>query len=242
MKIGIISDIHANLAALQAVLEVLDREGCIKILCSGDIVGYGPQPRECLELVRERGILCVRGNHDDMMVSSARFKKLRDDVRNATQWTRTQLTDEQRRWLGSLPISLHYGGLELVHASHVLRPEWQYVIDHRSMAANFIFQSAPLAFNGHSHVPLLTLHKHGERPRMVELRDMQLPPHYRYMINVGSVGQPRDRNPMASFATYETRDRRVKPWRVRYDIDATQACIRAAGLPESLALRLAEGR
>lgn len=242
MKIALISDIHANLGALEAVLAKLDELDCIKILCGGDVVGYGPNPRECLALVRSRGIGCVRGNHDDMMSNTARVQKLRPDVRDALVWTREQLAAEEIEWLARLPRSLQYGGLELVHASHVIEPEWHYVIDRRSIAANFLFQTAPLAFNGHSHVPLIALHRAGERPRMVELKNLELPPGYRYMINVGSVGQPRDRNPMAAFVTYETKNRKVELHRVRYDVAATQAGIRAAGLPDSLATRLAEGR
>lgn len=242
MKIALISDIHANFPALEAVLAAIDQMDCVKILCGGDIVGYGPHPRECLAAIRERGISCVRGNHDDMMLNTARLPKLRPDVRDALVWTRDQLDQESRNWLGKLPRRLRYGGVEVIHASHVIRPEWHYVIDRRSVAANFLFQSAPLSFNGHSHVPLLAIHRHGERARMVELHNVKLPSGYHYMVNVGSVGQPRDRNPMAAFVTFETRDRRVELHRARYDVALTQAAISEMGLPQSLAARLSEGR
>jgi diadenosine tetraphosphatase ApaH/serine/threonine PP2A family protein phosphatase len=242
MKIALISDIHANLPALQAVLGAIDELDCVRILCGGDLVGYGPHPCECVELVRERKISCVRGNHDHMMLHTGRVAKLRPDVRDSLEWTREQLGGETIQWLGQLPRSMTYGGVEIVHASHVIRPEWQYVIDRRSVTLNFLFQGCPLAFNGHSHVPLVALHRPGERARMVELGEKCLPPGYRYMVNVGSVGQPRDRNPMAAFVTFETRDRRVVLHRVKYDVGKTQRDIAAADLPESLGLRLSEGR
>ncbi|MDT8391527.1 MAG: metallophosphoesterase family protein [Lentisphaeria bacterium] len=242
MKIALISDIHANLAALEAVLARIAMEDCVKTLCCGDIVGYGPYPRECLALIQKSGIACVLGNHDDMMRKPDRVQKMRPDVRDALNWTREQLTDEEIQWLGRLPRTMKYGGFELVHASNVISPRWHYVIDRRSVTASFLFQNGPLVFNGHSHVPILAAHRTGERPRMVELKDMTLPAGYRFMVNVGSVGQPRDRNPKASFVTFETRDRSLRIHRVAYDISATQSAMVKAGLPRSLILRLSEGR
>ena len=242
MKIGIVSDIHSNLAAFQAVLRTLEDENCLKIVCAGDIVGYGPSPAQCLEIIREKRIPCVRGNHDHMMCSDSRLARLRPHVREAVLWSREQLTAEDRQWLAGLPRVLQYAGFELVHSSHVLRPEWHYVIDRRSAAANFLFQTSSICFNGHSHVPLLALHRDGSRPRLVELGNIKLPRGYRFLINVGSVGQPRDRNPMAACATFETREKEVRLLRVRYDVEDTQKKIRKAGLPEHLAARLEAGR
>ena len=242
MKIALISDIHGNLAALRAVLAEIDEEQCVKTLCCGDIVGYGPYPRECLALIRKRGIACVRGNHDDMMGDHERVQKMRPDVRESLSWTRDQLTAEDVEWLANLPRTIKYGGFELVHASNVIFPRWHYVIDRLSVTDSFLFQPGPLVFSGHSHVPILAAHRMGERPRMVELKNMPLPSGYRFMVNVGSVGQPRDRNPKASFVTFETRDKRLRVHRVAYDISATQSAMVRARLPQSLVLRLSEGR
>jgi predicted phosphodiesterase len=242
VKIGIISDIHGNLQALRAVLDALDAEGVVKILCTGDIVGYGAYPEQCVELVRERGIVAVRGNHDDMVAYPGHEAMLRAEVRNAISWTREQLSEEMIEWLGQLPMETQYAGLDLVHSSHVFRPEWHYVMDQRSITANFLFQTNSLAFNGHTHLPLVGIHTRGQRPRLVMFREFSLPKDNRYLINVGSVGQPRDRNPEAAFVTYETRDRRVKLHRVKYDVEAAQRAIRKADLPAFFAERLADGR
>lgn len=242
MKIGIISDVHGNLPALEAVLNALEKEDCIRILCGGDLVGYGAYPNECVDMIRERSITCIRGNHDDMMMHVGRESRLRPEVRESIRWTRSQLSAEKRRWLGSLPRSLHCAGVDLVHASHLLKPRWHYVMDMRSVLANFVFQHATISFNGHTHLPLLALHRHGQKPKMLMLRNMALPPHHRYLINVGSVGQPRDNNPDAAFVTFETRTREVAIHRVDYDVDAAQKGIRDAGLPERFAERLGQGR
>jgi predicted phosphodiesterase len=242
MKIGIISDIHANLAALQAVLTALDAENCVTIVCAGDVVGYGPSPLECAELVQQRKILCVRGNHDDMMLNQARDLHLRKDVRDAIQWTRQALPQDVKGWLGTLPRSLRYAGFEVLHASHVYRPEWHYVMDMHSVMANFLFQGPALSFNGHTHLPLLALHQRGHAPKLLMLRHLSVPPHHKCLVNVGSVGQPRDRNPEASYVIYETKDRSVTPMRTAYDIADTQERMRKAGLPQNFINRLGEGR
>jgi len=242
VKIGIISDIHANLAALRAILEALDREQCVKIVCAGDVVGYGPSPCECAEIIRERRILCVRGNHDDMMLNDQRDYLMRPDVRAVIRWTRETVPHETREWLGNLPRTLRYAGFEVVHASHVFRPEWHYVMDGHSVMANFLFQDSALAFNGHTHLPLLALHQRGHTPKLIMLRRIVLPPGHRCLVNVGSVGQPRDRNPEAAAVIYETRDRSVMPVRAAYDIADTQKRMRQADLPENFINRLTEGR
>lgn len=242
MKLAIISDVHANLGAFEAVLAAIEREKCIKILCAGDLVGYGPDPVACVELARQKGLICVRGNHDDMMLNVGREERLRPEVRDAIVWTREQLDDETVAWLGNLPRTAQYAGVEVVHASHVFKPDWHYVVDSRSVMANFLFQRTSISFNGHTHLPLMALHHRGRKPKLLMLRDIVLPPNHRFLINVGSVGQPRDRNPHAAFVTFETRDREVALHRVPYDIEAVQKRIEQAGLPQNCAARLAEGR
>ncbi len=242
MKIGIISDIHANLPALQAVLARLDQEDCVKILCCGDVVGYGGNPRECVDLVRQRNLLCVRGNHDHMAAYPGREALMRADVRRVIQWTRETLDKEAFDWLAELPMEVNYAGINVVHSSHVFRPEWHYVVDERSICANFLFQSCATAFNGHTHLPLVAIHNRGSRPRLIMLRDFDLPRDDRCMINVGSVGQPRDRHPQAACAVFETRTRRVSLFRVDYDVALAQKAIRNADLPAFFAERLGEGR
>lgn len=242
MKIGFISDIHANFKALQAVLAALAEEDCVKILCCGDIVGYGPAPKTCLEIIREGNIPCVRGNHDDMMLSISQAADLRKDVRESLQWTHAQLSTDEREWLGTLPMFRDYPPFSIVHSSNVLSPPWLYAIDVKGVMANFLFQRRQVTFNGHSHVPMLATHERGQRPLINRFSKAVLAHQYRYLLNVGSVGQPRDRDPRASYAVYDTTDGAVYLRRVEYDIAATQAAIRTAGLPEKLATRLEQGR
>ncbi len=242
MKIGVISDIHGNLQAFEAVLAALQTENVGRILCAGDVVGYGANPLKCIELVRRHRIICVRGNHDDMVAHDGREKKLRPDVRQTIAWTRDRLPDEAIDWLGKLPMQTQYAGIEILHASHVFRPQWQYVLDKCSLIANFLFQRGAIAFNGHTHVPFVGIHNRGAEPRLARIQDFKLPEKSRYLINVGSVGQPRDRNPEACYATFDTRERHLRLHRVKYDIDTAAQAIRAAALPEFFATRLEVGR
>jgi len=242
VKIGIISDIHANLAALQAVLRTLKQERCMKVLCAGDIVGYGPSPLECIELVEKEKILCVQGNHDYWIAMGGRDYGISSNARLALEWTVDVLPRDAVRWLRQLPRTLRYGGMEIVHSSCALRPRWAYVLSEKLLHISFLMQESPYTFHGHTHMPLLGIHRRGERPRFLKLRDMALKPGVRYLVNVGSVGQPRDKNPLAACAVFETSTREFRLLRVSYDISHTQKLMREAGLPENLIKRLAEGR
>jgi diadenosine tetraphosphatase ApaH/serine/threonine PP2A family protein phosphatase len=177
-----------------------------------------------------------------MMLTTERDRFIRQDVRDAIRWTRETLPADARQHVATLPMSLRYAGIEVIHASHVFKPDWHYVIDNHSVMANFLFQHASVAFNGHTHLPLAALHQRGSQPRLLMLRSMKLPPRHKFMINVGSVGQPRDRNPEASFVLYETKDRSVEIHRIPYDIEETQKQMREARLPLNLITRLSEGR
>ncbi len=242
MKIGVVSDIHGNLPALQAVVAKLQEARCALVLCAGDVVGYGAQPSQCIEIVRELGMICVIGNHDHMVAYPGREQLMRKEVRIAIEWSRANLTKEEIQWLGQLPREASYAGFNLVHASHVFRPEWHYVLDERSLCANFLFQTSPLAFNGHTHLPAVAVHCRGRRPLLMRLQEFDLPHEGRCLVNVGSVGQPRDRRPQAAFAVYDTHSRHLSLGRADYDIAAAQRVIREAGLPAFFADRLALGR
>ena len=242
VRIGIISDIHANLVALDAVLAALSEADCDEILCGGDVVGYGPRPRECMAAIRERGIPCVQGNHDEWVANGAREWGIREDARRALNWTAGVLGDDELEWLRRLPRLLRHDGIEVVHASHGWRGRWPYVLDDRRLVANFLFQRSDCTFHGHTHVPLVGVHETGSQPRFRQLRDLHLTPDCRCLVNVGSVGQPRDGNPLASCVVFESKTRRVRPMRVPYDIAETQRQMEAVSLPERLVSRLAEGR
>jgi predicted phosphodiesterase len=242
-KVGLLSDIHANYAALQAVLGKLDGEGCTVIICLGDIVGYGPSPVECIRAVRDRQMPCVLGNHDQYatMLLNSRMEKLREDIKTSIEWTQTQLSMDDLKWLSQRPMRLAAEDFSLVHGAFGPKP-WIYCANEKSLLHNFAHQDVPLAFCGHSHVPLLALDRGEMAPVIDYLQAMVVPDAQKVMINIGSVGQPRDRDPRASCVTYVLETREVQLFRVAYDIADTQARIRAAGLPEAFAARLEQGR
>jgi diadenosine tetraphosphatase ApaH/serine/threonine PP2A family protein phosphatase len=243
VKLGILSDIHANIEAFTAVLDVLDHARVDRLVCAGDLVGYGPSPNECVELARERGIPSVLGNHDEYVLNGeCAESRMQPDAKAALDWTVGELTTENRAWLASLPMAMDLADTRILHASHALRPPWRYVIDERTAVENFLFQSRVVAFSGHTHVPLYASHQHGQRPRLALLNSMFVPRNHRLLISVGSVGQPRDGDSRASCVVYDSKTLNLRVLRVPYDLRVTQRRIRDAGLPEELARRLASGR
>ncbi|NLF19224.1 MAG: metallophosphoesterase family protein [Lentisphaerae bacterium] len=242
-KVGFLSDIHGNIAALQAVLSKLDDEACDLVICLGDLVGYGPNPTECVQAIRAREIPTVLGNHDQYvtMLLNPRMEKLREDVRISVEWTQSQLPMDDLKWLAQLPLRLDAEDFSVVHGAFGPKP-WVYCASEKALAHNFAHQDVALGFCGHSHVPIIALDRGEAPPALDYLHTMPLPTAPKVMINIGSVGQPRDRDPRASCVVYELESRHVALFRVPYDIEDTQARIRAAGLPEAFATRLAEGR
>jgi len=241
-KIGFISDIHGNVEALQAVLAKLDQLGCDKIFSLGDIVGYGANPSECIKIIRERGLPAVMGNHDEYvtLLMDPGVEKLREEIQQAIYWTQNNLSMDELRWLANLPMRIETDDFTVLHASfHTIR--WAYCLDEATFAANFKQQNVYLAFCGHSHSPLLGMEVPNETPYVDYIRKTVLKPGLKYMINVGSVGQPRDRDPRACAVIYDLESNELELLRIEYDIAAAQAKIRAAGLPEKFAIRLQEG-
>ena len=246
-RIAILGDIHANIDAFNVVLEDCRKYGVTDYLCVGDVVGYNAAPSECLKIVRELGCPVVKGNHDDYI--SATEKDLSDFNPSAAaviEWTRGQLTDEELQWLKDLPYSVTKMGLTIVHATMDNPSTFGYVFDLQQAETNFIKQVTPVCFHGHTHVPMIY-----ERslngvfridPAEIPNGAFKLVPGRKYFINVGSVGQPRDLNPLASYVIYDPIAKIVYFRRLQYDIAAAQAKIRAAGLPERLAERLEVGQ
>ena len=242
MHIAVIGDIHANFEALTAVLRALGDLGIHRVFCTGDIVGYGASPRQCVELVRDLGIPSVRGNHDDYTThEDGREWRIRPEAREVILWNRSQLSKEHVDWLRGLPYMRQEQGFSMVHAAHVYTPQWPYVLNERTAIQNFLFQPGTLSFCGHSHVPVYIAHRGGRRPVLDILRNVILPRRQRVAIGVGAVGQPRDNDPRACAVLYDTVVRSVRVLRVPYDIQAAQQRIRSAGLPHDLAERLALG-
>jgi diadenosine tetraphosphatase ApaH/serine/threonine PP2A family protein phosphatase len=241
VRYAILSDIHSNLEALSAVLERCDPGDAL--LCLGDIVGYGPNPNECVALVRERATGCILGNHDVAAIDDHGLSYFNPLAREALVWTQRVLSPENRVWLDGLSYELRMPEYLLVHGAPV--DYFEYIMDTGAAAKAFEATDAPLIFVGHSHVAeSYALAPDGQiaqkrRPRGGTL---ELEPGVRYLINVGSVGQPRDRNPEASFAFFDAQARVVVWERVPYAIARVQAKIDAAQLPQALGERLSAGR
>ncbi|HEY5596463.1 MAG TPA: metallophosphoesterase family protein [Candidatus Bipolaricaulota bacterium] len=242
---GIISDVHANLAALEAVLARLDDEGVQEIVCCGDVVGYGPWPNECVALVRERCACCVSGNHDAAARGTIDIAQFNGNAGIALRWTLAQLTPESTEFLQSRPMSTPFEGCFVTHGSP-RDPTWEYLLDRRSAYANFQHFEEKICWFGHSHAPTLFVQNSGDiqggfvAKEGTQILDQQ----ERYLINPGSVGQPRDGNWRAAFAVYERggAGEQVTFQRVEYDVERTCQAMRAANLPTPLYNRLRLGR
>ena len=249
MKIAIISDIHANLAALKAVLADIDAVAPgAAIWHTGDIVGYNAEPNEVVALLRERGAVGVMGNHDAAVLGELEVRWFNPAAAAAVRWTTKHLTPESASWLHALPQISEMGAATLAHAS-VLKPLEEYVNDPDIAAENLAALSTPVLFHGHTHIPAYWALRGGQ-PTSVVIDGRAQPLLSPALINVGSVGQPRDGDTRASWVLWDRSDDGsavgalgTVTWRrVAYDVARTQSLVRAAGLPEFLATRLGDGQ
>jgi len=238
MRVAVVSDIHGNLHALEAVLDAASVD---EIWCLGDVVGYGARPNECCELVRARAAVCLAGNHDLVVVGTLGLDEFSHDAADAAGWSREHLTEQNRAWLAGLPSLVERDGTLLAHASP-RDPVWEYVLSNDVALASLRATEDPLVLVGHSHVALDLRLSDGELSGGVAPAGTQVDlDSGRWLLNPGSVGQPRDGDPRAAWLLVDFGARRATFERVEYDIAATQVEILEAGLPELLALRLASG-
>jgi diadenosine tetraphosphatase ApaH/serine/threonine PP2A family protein phosphatase len=241
MRVAVISDIHGNFHALEAVLGELEREQPDEIWCLGDLVGYGPQPNRCCEAVAARAELCLAGNHDLGVLGEIDLEDFSHDAARSARWTREQLDGEVRSWLAGLSPEGERDGAQLFHAS-ARDPVWEYILSGEAAADTLELTSAPVVLVGHSHVALAI----GLRDRRLSGgvaragKELELDGS-RWLLNPGSVGQPRDGDPRAAYLLLDLDAGRAEFRRVGYDVERTQAEIREHGLPASLAERLAVG-
>lgn len=240
MKYAIISDIHGNLEALEAVLAEIVPRPIDRYICLGDIVGYGANPRECLERVRDLNPIVVTGNHDAAACERTDIRYFNQPARAAALWTRDQLSLPERNYLASLPLVEEVEGMAMVHSSLNEPEKWHYILSQFDARPTFNLLPGPACFIGHSHVPVAFEEK-GGGVRVLP-PEVMMEGGVRYIINVGSVGQPRDGDPRASFALWDTQAGRVEIIRVEYPIKPAQEKILRAGLPAILASRLSAGQ
>lgn len=242
MRIVVVSDIHSNEPAMRAVLHALPPHD--HLWCLGDTIGYGPNPNECLAEMRERAQHVLTGNHDLASIGAISLITFNRLARVANEWNNQQLDPDLRTYLQERPARLDLDEATLAHASP-RDPVWEYVLDDLSAYQNLAHFPTQICFIGHSHVPLVYAHhadKTTEFRQTVADEVIELDPDARYIINPGSVGQPRDNDPRAAFAVWDTDAASVTFHRVEYDVAETQRRMREAKLPEPLADRLAYGR
>jgi putative phosphoesterase len=231
-RFAIISDIHGNLEALTRALEVIDDEHVENIVCLGDTVGYGANPVECLKLVRSRCSIILLGNHDAASIDLAVANQFTLNAQLSAIWTFGALDDESKTFLHTLEPTHPLDNVLLSHGSPYEPDEWHYVISEFDMREAFHAFTQRICFVGHSHIPVI-FSEQGETDAIANTG--------RFIVNVGSVGQPRDGNPNLSFGIFDERDWSYRNLRVEYDFKTTAKKIRDAGLPRALADRLAMG-
>jgi len=243
MRCAVVADIHANLAAFTAVLDDVERRGGVdELWCLGDVVGYGPDPHSCIGLLRGFNHLCVAGNHDWAAIGRLSTSDFNPYAAAACRWTGQQLNPDDVAYLDRLPLVTHKGDFTLVHGSP-REPIREYLLSPGSAGENFAFFSSPFCLVGHSHVPLVFEYSQTGTCSVSEFLDgsvLELGEN-RMIINPGGVGQPRDGDPRAGYAIYDSEARLVSHYRVPYDIGATQAKMVDYGLPMPLVNRLSYG-
>lgn len=240
-KIAVIGDIHANIDALEAVLDDARSQGVSEWLCVGDVVGYNACPNECVQAIRALGCPVVCGNHDHYCAYNESLAEFHPIAAAVVEWTRDCLAPENAVWLRSLPYSVVKKGITLVHSTLDEPERWGYVFDAVDAEPSFFYQRTQICFHGHTHVPVV-FEKKGDEVLQHEPGTLKFSLGSRYFVNVGSVGQSRDGDRRASYCIYDTATRSIEFRRVLYDVEAAQERIRSVGLPERLALRLAQGR
>ena len=240
MRFAVLSDVHGNLEALQAVLADARYHRCTHFVCLGDIVGYNADPNGCIRIVRDLDCPTVKGNHDEQASSTDPSVDFNEMAEQAIMWTRAQLSEADRTWLYHLPLQQQVHDFTIVHATLDMPGDWGYVFTTAEATASFTYQQTALCFFGHTHVQGAFVRNMDTTPTA---RDkIPIESGKQYLVNAGSVGQPRDGDWRAAYCIYHSDEHLVEQRRVPYEIDRTRQKILAAGLPRLLADRLVLGR
>ena len=240
MRYGILSDIHGNLEAFQAVLEAIG-DSVDAYLCLGDVVGYGANPNECVERVLELDCPTVGGNHDWAVAGLTDYSEFNYIAQEATLWTIREMKLRHVEYLRNLPLKLKLDDVLLVHASPSRPERWTYLVQVDEIKETCRFFEERICFIGHSHIPFAVGWDQEGRMDIILSTRIQMDLNKRYLVNAGSIGQPRDGNAKASVVIYNTETQRIEFMRVSYDVYGAQRKIRDANLPDRLAQRLEVG-
>jgi predicted phosphodiesterase len=242
MRALVLSDVHSNLEALQAVVEDAERRGGFQVIWSlGDLIGYGPDPSACLRLLRGYELLAVAGNHDYAAVGKMSVTSFNPAAAAAVQWTSNQISADDVGFLDGLPLTATAEPFTLVHGS-LRSPVWEYLLTDESALATLELLPTQFCLVGHSHIPFICLENWGA-PKFVEFTEDQIfgLDEERWIINPGGVGQPRDRDPRPSYVIHDSESKTVERHRITYDVAVTQEKMRRARLPRHLIDRLDYG-
>ena len=240
MKYGILGDIHGNLSALDVALAAFREARVDCVVSVGDVVGYGAAPRECIERLRALDAVVVKGNHDAACTGEIDIRYFNNYARDAVRWTQSVLTEEELLWLRELPMVTHLEHCSVAHGTYHKPELYDYIQSTTDADPSLDEMILPVCFVGHTHVPVTLLRLKDDPLRTAYTVDpeIDLSESARALVNVGSIGQPRDEDPRTAFAIYDSRQDRVSIRRAPYDIDVEARRIRAAGLPSVLADRL----
>ena len=242
MRYGIFSDIHSNLEALDAVIEAYREEKIDKYLCVGDVVGYASSPKECIEKIRMLAMITAAGNHDWASVNLISTDYFNPLAKEAVFWTQRNLDEEGRYFLEHLMLVYKNEDLTMVHGTLDEPGDFNYMTDGYIVSRTFELLETNICFVGHTHVPGVFIKSKDSRIRYQENSNINIKEDSKYIINVGSVGQPRDGNPKAAYCIYDSDKKNVQIKRISYDIQVTGKKIIAEGLPRFLGERLLIGR
>ncbi|UCC45618.1 MAG: metallophosphoesterase family protein [Candidatus Zixiibacteriota bacterium] len=242
MKLALISDIHGNLEALVSVLSHIEEQKADKIHCLGDVIGYGSDPVSCLELVAKNCDIKLLGNHEHAAMGIDDTSDYNPAAQKSTEWTKHQLSDREKSMLAEFEMSRVLDNTLLVHASPCDPEQWPYILTPEAALDAFVELKQTICFFGHSHVPQIYCERDEDLPRMQVGHDFAPDPENRYLVNVGSVGQPRDNDPRACYVTFDTEEFEIFFHRVDYDIETAQDKMAQANLPQMLIARLSLGR
>ena len=232
MRIAVLSDIHANLDALTTALKLAEKQKADSVICLGDVVGYGPDPAACIELLRTTCEACVMGNHDESVAFDRGLNALPNDAQKVVRMHQRTLSDDHMEWLRTLPLRYDAYDATFVHASPDVPGEWFRLESFHAVQAQFAFFDGPICFVGHSHKPAVVSNKFGV---------LRVRRGHRFLVDVGSVGQPRDRDPRLAFVLFDTVEFSCELLREHYNVEETARRIKERGLPIVLAERLKQG-